>query len=69
VQRTIKSYRKRKKSEVGFAIQKTTSKKVTGKHKIEAESKNTSVKSAISSLQLTKVFLECVTLLKQLLFQ
>lgn len=68
MQTTIKRYRKRK-SNVDFAIQKTILKKDIEKQKIGAKSKNTSVKNAIGSLRLMKVFLECVTLLKQLLFQ
>ncbi len=60
-------YRKRKLN-VSSANQKTILKKDSGKQKRGGKSKNITVKIAKNSLHMMKVFIECVILLKQLLF-
>jgi len=68
MQTTIKTYRKRKLN-VGTAKQRIMLRKDAEKHRTEEKSKSSTAKNAISSLRMTKAFLECVTLAKQLLFQ
>jgi hypothetical protein len=68
VKQQIKTYRKRI-LDVDFASPITISERDTEKQTAGAKSKNSTAKIVINSLQMMKGFIECVILLKQLLFQ